>query len=798
MSDRRTDQPSERAVAGRAVARRDLYEKVTGAAVYTVDVHVPEMLHAKAVRSDRAHARILAIDVADALKVPGVAGVVTGADLDPLYARFGHIVPDHPILAVEKVRYYGEPVALVLAETLEQASDAADLVRVDYEELPAVMDVDEALAPDAPLVHDTAYDASGDDSFTVLVGGKGAKVGMGTAHHDRPDTLERDTAHEANETPISKEATNVAHEVSLEWGDVDGAFADAHLVVESVAHYPMLYAYAMEPYNTVASFSAGRLDVTSSQQHPYMVRDELARVFGLPLSKVVVRAPYLGGGYGSKSYTKVEPLASVGSWYAGRPVKLVCDVEEAIYTTRADSARVQVRSAFDRDGRILAREFDLVLDGGAYADNGPLVLAKAVNRCFGPYRVPNLRVRGRSIYTNTSPSSSYRGFGAPQGNFAGETNMDKSAAQLGVDGAELRRRNLVEPGGELLPGKRGLDADIGADLDMVVASLHRDHKDVAYYGIGYGVSASDAGAFPVSTINVRIETDGSVTVLSGSTEMGQGSRSVLAQIAAEELGVPLEQVSVIQSDTATTPYERTTGASRTTTLAGLALVRACEDARGKIRDMAAEVLACPPDQLIDVRGGVRGPAGGDLSYSDVIRGWFAASAGDVTGIGIVRKDGMTSKMPPFWEIGCVGVGVQIEPETGVVHVDQLVTVADVGFAINPRAVEGQDLGAATQGLGGALYEELLYDGQQLANPNLVDYRVPRMTDMPTKIDTMIVERGDGVGPYGAKGAGEGALNPVGGAVASAVARATGRWPERLPLTPERVWRLMHDIPDDQE
>lgn len=800
MSERRSasSERLDRAVAGRSVLRRDLYEKVTGAAVFTVDVHLPDMLHAKTVRSDRAHARIVGIDVSQALALPGVAAVVTGADLTPLYARFGHIVPDHPILALDKVRYYGEPVALVLADTLEHAADGAEAVWVDYDELPAVMDVDRALAEDAPLVHDTAYDATGDESFTVLVGKQSATVGMDTAHHDRPDVLERDAVQESNDTPIGGKPTNVAHEVTLGWGDVDAAFAAADVVVESVGHYPMLYAYAMEPYNTVASFAEGRLDVTSSQQHPYMVRDELARIFGLPLSKVVVRALYLGGGYGSKSYTKVEPLASVGSWYAGRPVKLVCDVEEAIYTTRADSARVQVRSAFDRDGRILAREFDLLFDGGAYADNGPLVLAKAVNRCFGPYHVPNLRVRGRSIYTNTSPSSSYRGFGAPQGNFAGETNMDKAAAELGLDGVELRRRNIVEPGGELLPGKRGLDADLRADLDMVIGSLRRDEKEVPNYGIGYGIAASDAGAFPVSTANVRIETDGSITVLSGSTEMGQGSRSVLAQIAAQELGVPLEQVSVVQSDTGVTPYERTTGASRTTTLAGLAVVRACEDARSKIRHMAAELLTCAPDDVVDVAGGVCAPPGRDLTYSDVIRRWFAASAGDVTGIGIVRKEGVTSKMPPFWEIGCVGVAVEIESETGVVRVDQLVTVADVGFAINPRAVEGQDLGAATQGLGGALYEELVYDGPQIANPNLVDYRVPRSTDMPTKIDTMIVERRDGVGPYGAKGAGEGALNPIGGAVASAVARATGKWPERLPLTPERVWRLMHDMPADEE
>jgi CO/xanthine dehydrogenase Mo-binding subunit len=554
----------------------------------------------------------------------------------------------------------------------------------------------------------------------------------------------------------------------------------------------MLYPYAMEPYNALATYADDSLHIISTAQHPYMVRMDLARIFGLPLAQVRVEVPYLGGGYGSKSYTKVEPLAAVGSWATGRPVKLVLDVEESIYTTRADSAEVTVRSAFDADGHILAREFDIVLDSGAYADNSPLVVAKAVNRCFGPYRVPNLRVRGRAVYTNTSPASSYRGFGAPQGALAGETNLDQAAARLGLTGAEIRRRNVVASGEEILPGKRGLDADLVADIDLLDASLQRDKQGAPHTGIGLAVSASDAGAFPVSTAIVRIQVDGSVVVMSGSTEMGQGSRSVLAQLCAEELGVPMTVVRVVQSDTAAGAYERTTGASRTTTLNGLAVQRACADARRKIREMAAEIFECPPDALDDAPGGVRAPNGALATYGEVVMRWFGAEAGEVTGVGLVRRDGVTQRMPPFWEVGCVGVEVSVDPDTGFVDVNQLVTVADVGFAMNPKAVEGQDLGAATQGLGMALFEELVYDGQQLVNPNVVDYRVPRMGDLADKIDTMIVERGDGVGPYGAKGAGEGALNPIGPAVAAAVAQAIGVWPKALPLTPERVWRLMRD------
>ncbi|MCU1432688.1 MAG: aldehyde oxidase [Actinotalea sp.] len=754
---------------GRSVRRRDLVEKVLGTAQYTVDITMPGMLHAKIVRSERAHATILDIDTSKALARPDVVAVVTAPDIDRLFGRFGHIISDHFILATGKVRYFGEPVAIVLAETRAAAADAADLVDVSYDDLPSVMSAGAALAEGAALVHEASYDATADASFKELTESDG----------DGP----------AEEPARS----NVGHEVTLGWGDVDAAFRDAHLVVEGTTHFPMLYAYAMEPYNAIASFGEQGLTVVSTAQHPFMVRDDLARIFDLPLSKVRVTAPYLGGGYGSKSYTKVEPLVAVASWVVGRPVKLVLTVAEAIYTTRVDDAEVWVRSAFDAEGHILAREFDMVMDSGAYADNSPLVLAKSVNRCFGPYRVPALRVRGRSVYTNTSPASSYRGFGAPQGNLAGETNLDQAAEQLGISGADIRRRNLVRFGEEILPGNRGLDSDLLADLELVVDSLERDRKSVPHYGIGFGTAASDAGAYPISTAQVRVETDGSVIVLSGSTEMGQGSQSLLAQVAAEELGVDMAVVSVIQSDTGASAYERTTGASRTTTLAGLALQRACADARAKIRDMASELWKCDVADVADAPGGVTGPGGASLGFGQVVTSWFGGSAGEVTGVGLVRREGVTKEMPPFWETGMVGVAVEVDTETGHVTLDQLVTCADVGFAINPQAVEGQDLGAATQGIGAALYEELVYDGPQLANANVVDYRVPRAGDMARKIDLMIAERRDGVGPYGAKGAGEGQLNPIGGAMAAAVARAVGRWPTRLPLTPERVWRLANGL-----
>lgn len=742
---------------GRSVQRVDAIAKVTGAAKYAVDLSAPGMMHGVAVRSTRAHATITEISVDRAVALPGVSAVITADDLTGLFRHFGHIVPDHPILAIDRVRYYGEPVALVIADSVHAAADAAELVRVRYEDLPVMIEPDDALVEGAELIHPESYGV-GDRSF--------------------------------EEAHSEFERNNIAHTAELDWGDVDAAMESAHLVVETSARYPMLYAYAMEPYNAVAQFDEGTLEVVSTAQHPFQVREDLARIFDLPLNRVRVRSPLLGGGYGSKSYTKIEPLAAVGAWVVGRPVKVVLDVEGAIHTTRADSAVVRVKSGFSDHGDILARDIDITFNTGAYADNGPLVLTKSVMRASGPYRISNLRVRGRAVFTNTVPSSSYRGFGAPQGNLAGEMNIDQAADLLGVDPADLRRRNLVGPGERHLPGKRGMDADLIADLDIVVTRLGWGQDTPEGTGIGFGCSASDAGAFPVSTATVRLFADGSALVLTGSTEMGQGSRTALAQIAAEELGVGIDSVRVVQSDTAMTPYERTTGASRTTTLTGLAVQRACRDALSKLRSMGAEVFEVPIEEVKVAEGAVL-TSDDSASYDGVIQSWFGGRMGEVTGIGIVRRSGDLEELPPFWEIGMVGVKVSVDHVTGRVSVEHLVTVGDVGHAINPAMVEGQDLGAATQGLGAALGEELIYDGPQLVNPNMVEYRVPRMADMPRKIDTVVVERADGVGPYGAKGAGEGALNPIGGAVASAIARATGVWPAELPLTAPRVWAQLN-------
>jgi CO/xanthine dehydrogenase Mo-binding subunit len=749
------ERPPVPAPVSEPIPRRDGVAKVTGAATFTVDVSVPGMAHARLLRSPYPHARIRAIDTSAARAHPGVIAVVTAADLPDVNLYYGHALADHPLIAHEKVRYAGEPVVGVVAEDPATAQEAIDLIEMDLEPLPWVTDLETALADGAPVLHE----------------GKAEQ---------RP--------HRGFEEDISSDHPNVCSSSRQAWGDVDAAFAAAELIIEGEYRYPMCYAFAMEPYTAVAEWSEGQLTVWSSAQHPYMVRDDLARCFDLGLSSVRVIVPYVGGGYGSKSYTKIEPLTAALALRARRPVRLALNVEEAILTTRGDAARVRLRSAFDGEGRILARQATIELDSGGYAENSPLVGKKAANRLAGPYRIGAVDVRCRVVYTNTAPASSFRGFGAPQVVLAGESQLDEAAERLGLDPIEIRKRNVLAPGERAWASARGIDADLAADMDLAAAELEWDAPAEPGHGKAVCISASDAGSEPITTAVVRVQPDGSVTVMAGSTEIGQGSATVLPQIAAAEMGVPLERVRLVQSDTGAVAYDRSTGASRTTTLMGLAIMRAAADARRQLVEWAGEVLAAEDDIVEEEAGGVQ-VGGTSYDWGAVVRAWFGGASGEVVGRGYLRRHGETQEMPPFWEIGCVGAEVSVDEATGVITVHRLVTVGDVGCAINPQLAESQDVGAAIMGLGMATREELIYQDGNLVNGSLYDYRVPRTTDLPP-LRTVLVERGDGVGPYGAKGGGEGALNPVAAAIANAAYRAAGIRLREAPFTPERVWRAI--------
>jgi CO/xanthine dehydrogenase Mo-binding subunit len=440
-------------------------------------------------------------------------------------------------------------------------------------------------------------------------------------------------------------------------------------------------------------------------------------------------------------------------------------------TTRRHNMRCRMRTAATADGRLLAREVTCLFDTGAYADNGPRVVATAGDAAPGPYRWEAYRVDASCVYTNLAPSGSYRAFGATHLQWIGESQVDEVARRCGVDPVELRRRHLCAPGEEIRAGGKPLDADLVGDVEKVAAAVGWDEPKAPLVGRGVSVGLLAAGAHPVSSAVCRLEADGRVVVLVGTTEMGQGPRTAFAQIAAEELGIDSDRVTVRGADTRFTPYDRSTGASRSTTIAGLAVQRAAADIRQQLERIAGTSEIGPDDHL------------------PLMRKHFGFAGGELIGRGEVAPVGTGSyaEGPVFWEV-CVGAAeIEVDPETGFVRVRRTATAADVGRAINPQLVERQDEGATLQGLGNALFEEMVYEDGLLLNDTLLDYRVPTFEDLPGEMTCVVVENEDGPGPYGAKGCGEGALAAVPAAIVNALADA-GVPMNELPLTPERVWR----------
>ncbi|MGZ8453685.1 MAG: xanthine dehydrogenase family protein molybdopterin-binding subunit, partial [Candidatus Binatia bacterium] len=695
------EKPTEFHIVNHSIPRRDGRVKVTGKAQYVADLRLIGMAYAKVLRSPVAHAKIISIDKSKAEAHPGVYCVVTGYDLDGLNPYFGHAVKDHPLLAIDKVRYTGEPVAAVVAVDERTAFEALEFIDVKYEELKGIFTPQQALAKDAPLLHERKFEAGALRGFEgEVTAGKG---------------------------------TNICQTHKIQWGDVDKAFKEAAAVVEGDYYFPMTYAYAMEPYVAIADVSDQGVNVYSSAQHPFMVRHDLKAIFNLPVSKVRLIVPFVGGGYGSKSYTKVEPLVAACSWKAKRPVKLQLTVEEAMLTTRSDDAYTWMRTAVDKNGKIIARQAKIMMNTGAYAENSPLVVEKSTNRCVGPYAIANVLIENMSLYTNTVPASSYRGFGCAQVTLPGESQIDELAAKIGKDPYQFRLENAAKPGEEFFPGMRPFDGTLKQDLDTAAKAIGWGTPLAKGHGRTVAVSGSDAGAYPLTSTAVRVHADGSATIMTGSTELGQGSHTVLPQIAAEELGIAYDQVNVVSSDTAITPYDRSTGASRTTTLMGSAVMEACQEAIQQMVVMAADVLKVKTEEIQKVRGGVRcGEV--ELNWSQVISKFYALPDGEVIGRSYIRKSGRFAALPVFWEAAATGVELSVDEDTGKITMEKLATVGDVGLAINPALAEGQDIGAATMGMGIGLFEELIYEGSQLMNGSILDYRLPRFSDLPKQVE----------------------------------------------------------------
>jgi CO/xanthine dehydrogenase Mo-binding subunit len=746
-------------IVGSAAPRVDTPDKATGRARFISDFVVPGMAHAKLWRSPVAHAKILSVDASRAARAPGVIAALTASDLPVNDLYYGPAFKDQPLLADGVIRHAGEPVVAVVADTLAHAEAALALIDVRYAELPVVTTLEEALAPEAPVLHP----------------------------QPRLATHFRDLA---SLRPIP--GTNVCHHWTYGRGDVDRGFADADLVLEQTFSFPMVHHLSLEAHCAIARVDAGGITLWASTQHPFPVRKELAEIFGLPLARVHVIVPYLGGAYGNKSYTKLEPLTIALAAHVKRPVRIALTAEEAFKSVRRAAVRYRLKTGVTRDGILVARDAEIHYQLGAYADVGPRVVQKSAYTAAGPYRIPHLRINAYGVYTNTAVSVAFRGYGVPQVAWAYESQMDELADRLGMDPLELRLKNVLKRGETFIDGDRAIDCDYEQGLRTAAGAIGwPEPPTTARRGKGIACTIKAPLAPSVSTAMVRMHADGSATLLTGTVECGQGAWTALSQIVAEELALPLARIRVGHSDVGMSPYDQATSASRSTTLMGLAVLRAAREVRDQLLEIGARQLAGAPRSLALADGRIVSPTG-ERSYAEALAAHFG-SGGELVGRGSYR--GERGRAPlggeaPFWEVGIAAAEVEVDAETGRVELLRYVSIADIGRAVNPRECEGQEEGAAMMGIGHTFFEQMVYEGGQLLNPSLIDYRVPVMSDLPGEYRSILVENGDGPGPYGAKGIGESGLLPTAPAVANAIARAVGVRITELPMTPERVWRAI--------
>jgi CO/xanthine dehydrogenase Mo-binding subunit len=754
---------TDRSSVGTPATRSDAVAKVTGQARYLSDLEVPGMAHAALVRSPVGHGHLRDIDVDAARSAPGVLAVLTGHDVSRLGAAdpyFGLSILDQRILPTDKVRFIGDPIAVVVAQTLSQAIDAVHLVQPDIEELPSIGGVEEALTAEVAI-------------------------------------------HEGRDGP-DPDRPNLCRTEEFAYGDVDAAIATAAHVHEATYRFPVVSHYAMEPHGSIASWDGDALEVWTGTQQPFKIRADLARMFGMPTTDIRVRVPYVGGAYGSKGQSKYEPVTALAARAVGCPVKLQVSVDESFRTMARHGALVHMRTAVDDDGNLVARDTEFFLDTGAYADKGPGVLRKGAYRAGGPYAIPNVRSRGHLVYTNKVPAGAFRGYSTPQVVWAGESAIDEIAEHLGIDPLTFRRERLVSRGGEFFPGDTPMDADLVQGITAAAEAVGWGSGEGKGRGLGLAVGVKDGGGGATrAEAEVRLFPDGSVDVRTGTSEIGQGALTIYRQLAADELGVPDTTVRTNLPDTDAAPFDHGTNASRSAVMVGSAVVDAARKVRTELEEVVARVTGSTGDVAID--GGrvfVDGQASALVDLLAEDRQVPPIEVGPIVARGLMRTrqgEGPLGAPSLFYEVGHSAAEVEVDAETGQIHLRRFVSVADVGRALNPSTTEGQDEGAVVMGIGHTLYEELRFDGVELMNGTLVEYRVPLTGDLPSEgLHTILLENGDGPGPGGAKGAGEGGIIGVGPAIANAVRRATGARIRELPLTPERVYEAVKDTEAPEE
>jgi len=743
---------------GTSRPRLEARSKVTGRAEYIHNLALPGMLHAKILRSTVAHGRILSIDTDAARELEGVHSVITSEDVlrvipDPYYGPAFH---DQPILAIGKVHYVGEPVAVVLARDPYIAEEALHLIEVEYEELPAVFNEVEAAKSDV-FVHDVLKPAGTFPDLKHLAG---------------------------------RQKTNVALDFRVRRGDVAQAFAAADHVFEHTFRTQQVMHTPLEPMVTLAELKDGGMTIHTSSQSPSFVRLEVARLLGWQESKVRVRTAFLGGGFGAKLYIKLEALAAALTLISRLPVRVALSMEEQFYTITKHATTFRIKTSVTKDGRITGRECEVWWNGGAFADIGPRVTQKSGFTAAGPYDIDNVSIDSYQVYTNLPPAGAFRGFGITQMVWAYESQADIIARALNMDPVEFRRINLLRDGRPHATGTIMKDAALLQALDCVAERMEWnqpfDHGSGAVRrGRGIGIGYKALVAPTTSMAIVSLSADGSCFVYAGTVDMGQGSDTALAMIAAEVLDLDPETVRVIHPDTDVTPYDMATLGSRSTFHMGHAVRLAAEDALLKMRAMARDL-------------GMESE--GRLDAARLLVRRYGMQAGNIIGVGSFipeyispnKETGQSENITPNWMVGATGVEVEVDTETGQFRVVRLENVGDLGTPINPKVVKTQLSGAAIMQLGASLYEEMDFDEQgQLRNASFAEYKIPGIHDVPASVHTEIVDAYQHNGPFGAKGVGETGCYGVASAIAAAIEDAVGVRLTSIPMKYETVCRALH-------
>jgi len=756
---------------GTSVPRKDAIEKVTGSAQFIEDRFLGPMLYAKMKKSAVAHGKIKRLDISKALQHPGVKTVLTGKDYPN---KIGLYLVDRDFIAKEKVRFWGEPVAIVAAVTEKAAAEAVELIEVEYEVLPGVFDPLEAMKPDAPIIHE---DLANYDIVPIF--------------YPQP-------------------GTNIANHFKLRKGDIDKGFAEADLVIERDYYVPQMQHVPIETHKAAAHWSPdGKLTVWSTAQSPNVVRQLLAKAFEMPMHKIRVISSYIGGGFGCKAGASLEGLVvPLARKFPGYVVRIVFNREEDMQGTFTRQALyAHLKTGVRKDGRITALEYKMIWDGGAYTEYGVNIVRAAGYSSTGAYDIPNVKTDSYCVYTNNSIGGPVRGFGMCEMQWGIERQIEEIAKELKRDPLEVRLINGMKDGSSTAAGQVVKHVGFDKCLKVVAEQIGWGKKEGKYRGKGIAglVKCPAQPSNASSSAIIRINEDGTAHVMVGATEMGQGMLTAISQIAAETLHIPVEKIDIKVPDTDFTPYEWQSVGSRITYTCGTSVKRAAEDALGQIYRTAADLLEVSTDDLSF--DGKKVYSVKDPKITATIREIADSCkkctgegiAGPIIGRGSFVPSNMTNLDPEtgqgnpgmFYCFGATAVEVEVDPETGVVKILQLAASIDAGKAINPQLCTAQLHGGTIMGLSTALYEEVRFDKGVMLNRNFTDYKIATIDNTP-HIDSFIIETPEEKGPYGARGIGEQPMIGVAPAIANAVCDALGIDFNTFPLTPERVWQAIKD------